>query len=257
MKLSEPVSYEVKAQRRGARGETIVYLHGETGAGDSESFVSRLAETHRVIAPTLPGYDLSPVPGWLDEMQDLALFFRDWISAQDADRVHLVGHSLGGWLASEIALLGSARIASLTLVAPGGLRHPTLRMYDIFMNAPAEVARMSVHDAALGARLARECDDPETTDLRLQNRFMTARLGWQPRFYSARLEKWMHRIEAPAQIVWGEADRIFPSGFAQEFEARLRAGKTRILPACGHNPPLEQPEELARLVTTFAEDHAS
>ena len=128
---------------------------------------------------------------------------RDWIEQQGSGRIHLVGHSLGGWLAAEIALLRSSHIASLTLVSPGGLRHPTLRMYDIFMNAPPDVARMSVHDTALGERLAAECDSPETTDLRLQNRFMTARLGWQPRFFSPRLEKWMHRIDLPAQIVWG------------------------------------------------------
>jgi len=182
MALGEPISYELKSHRRGSRGETILFLHGESGAGANERFLSELAQTSIVLAPTLPGYDLSPVPAWLDDMQDLALFFRDWIDDQEASRLHLVGHSLGGWLAAEIALLWSPCIASLTLIAPGGLRHPTLRMYDIFMNAPPEVARMSVHDSGLGLRLAADCEPSETTDLRLQNRFMTARLGWQPRF---------------------------------------------------------------------------
>jgi pimeloyl-ACP methyl ester carboxylesterase len=190
-------------------------------------------------------------------MQDLALFLRGWIESLPARRMHLVGHSLGGWLAAEIALLGSTRFASLTLIASAGLRHPTERMYDIFMNAPPAVARMSVQDGALGDRLEAESNDPETTDRLLQNRFMTARLGWQPRFYSPRLEKWMHRIALPSQIVWGAEDRILPPKFASAFESRLPQSRTRILEDCGHNPPLEQPQALARLVSGFAQDHAS
>ena len=257
MTSDEPLSYEMISPRLGTDGATILFLHGETGARDSERFVADLARTSIVLAPTLPGYDLTPVPAWLDDMQDLALFFREWIERQDAHRIHLVGQSLGGWLAAEIALLGSSRIASMTLVTPGGLRHPTLRMYDIFMNAPADVARMSVQDAALGERLVADCENSETMDLRLQNRFMTARLGWQPRFFSPRLEKWMRRIDAPAQIVWGADDRILPAPFASEFETRLRGSRTHVLNACGHNPPLEQPAALAHLVTRFAEEHAS
>jgi pimeloyl-ACP methyl ester carboxylesterase len=244
-------------RRRGDQGETILFLHGETGAAGGEGFLEALARTSIVLAPTLPGYDLTPVPAWVDDMQDLALMVRDWIEQQGAGRIHLVGHSLGGWLAAEVALLRSSHIASLTLVSPGGLRHPTLRMYDIFMNAPPDVARMSVHDTALGERLAAEYDSPETTDLRLQNRFMTARLGWQPRFFSARLEKWMHRIDLPSQIVWGSDDRILPAAFASSFETRLRNARTHILNGCGHHPPLEAPEALARLVTTFAKENAS
>jgi pimeloyl-ACP methyl ester carboxylesterase len=257
LRASKAVHYDLDARRRGARGETILFLHGEDGAADHEAFLAALATRAIVLAPTLPGYDLSPVPQWLDDMQDLAMFLRDWLRDQDVRRVHLVGHSLGGWLAAELATLDATRLASLTLVAPGGLRHPSARMYDIFMNAPPDVARMSVHEAELGERLARACDDPATTDTRLQNRFMTARLGWQPRFYSARLEKWLARVTLPTQLVWGADDRILPRAFASGFETRLSGSRTHILPSCGHHPPLEQPQELASLILNFAEEHAS
>jgi pimeloyl-ACP methyl ester carboxylesterase len=257
MRPSAPASYEMDPCRIGTEGETIIFLHGETGPKGAETFLSALAQTSIVLSPTLPGYDLSPVPAWLDDMQDLALFFRDWIARQGDRRFHLVGHSLGGWLATEIALLGCSNMASLTLVAPGGLRHPTLRMFDIFMNALPDVARVSVHEAGLRERLMAECDNAETTDLRLQNRFMTARLAWQPRFFSPRLEKWMHRIDVPAQIIWGSDDNILPAGFASGFEARLPGAQTHILHSCGHHPPMEKPDALAHLVVKFAEEHAS
>jgi pimeloyl-ACP methyl ester carboxylesterase len=249
--------YDMRVQRRGSSGPLIIFLHGEDGTAPSGPFLEALSAHACVIELVLPGYEGTAIPPWLDDIQDLAFFLTEWMKNEAFSSIHLVGHSLGGWLAAETALLNSVRLESLTLIAPGGLRQEGVKLFDVFLAAPLEVARASVHDGDLAERLVLDALAEDRADVLLQNRFMTARLAWQPRFYSPRLAKWLHHVALPSQIIWGAEDRIFPVGLAAAFEARLPRCTTHVLASCGHLPQLERTQDVADLVRLFTQGRNS
>src|SRR5262245_14676804 len=106
---------------RGGAGEPLLVLHGASGAGAWLPFMASLAEKFDVIVPEHPGYGASDTPDWLDSIHDLAYFYLDFLDELDLDAVHLVGVSLGGWIAAEIAIRNTSRLASLTLARAAGL----------------------------------------------------------------------------------------------------------------------------------------
>src|ERR1700736_3257019 len=105
---------------RGGAGSPLVVLHGASGA-NVLPFMQQLAQKFDVIAPEHPGFGESDTPDWLDNIHDLAYFYLDLLAALGLDRVHLVGISLGGWVAAELAVRDTGRLASLTLVGAAGL----------------------------------------------------------------------------------------------------------------------------------------
>jgi pimeloyl-ACP methyl ester carboxylesterase len=88
--------------------------------------------------------------------------------------------------------------------------------------APEEVVRALYHDPSYAEKALATAAESGGDRCRLKNRHTTARLAWEPRFHDPFLPKWLHRIDVPVKIVWGEQDRIIPVGFTKEF--------TRLLP---------------------------
>ena len=106
---------------RGGKGPPLLFLHGAGGAGVWLPFMAALSERYEVIVPDHPGFGRSDTPDWLDQLSDLAYFYLDFIEALGLDQVHLVGHSLGGWIAAEIAVRSTRRLRTLTLVGAAGV----------------------------------------------------------------------------------------------------------------------------------------
>src|ERR1700680_3300257 len=105
---------------RGGAGSPLVVLHGESGA-NVLPFMQQLAQKFDVIAPEHPGFGESDTPDWLDNVHDLAYFYLDLVAQLKLTGVHLVGLSLGGWIAAELAVRNTQRLASLTLSGAAGL----------------------------------------------------------------------------------------------------------------------------------------
>src|SRR5215470_8571633 len=112
-------------------GPTVLYLHGLAGAA-FDPLLARLAVNHRVIAPEHPGFGRGPIPDWMMSVGDVAFFYLDVLQALDLREVHLVGHDLGGWIAAEIAIRATQRLASLALLAPAGLASKHAPFDDVF-----------------------------------------------------------------------------------------------------------------------------
>src|SRR5205807_6638516 len=110
----------VRLFRRGS-GQPLVFLHGAGGHTGWMAFLEELSGRFEVFAPEHPGFGQSDDPTWLDEIPDLAYFHLDLLQALGLDRVHLMGTSLGGWVAAEMAVRSTARLASLTLVGAVGI----------------------------------------------------------------------------------------------------------------------------------------
>ena len=191
--------------RRGGGGQPLLYLHGASGAPVIMPFMERLAERFEVLVPEHPGYGLSDEPGWLENIHDAAYFYLDFLEQLRLENVVVVGSSMGGWMAMELAVRDTSRLASLVLVAPAGISAPGVQPADIFLMSAEELVRNLFFDQRLAeARLA-EPLTPEALDIALKNKHTTARLAWEPRLHDPFLPKWLHRIDVPVKIKIGRA----------------------------------------------------
>ena len=234
--------------RRGGSGDPLLFLHGASGAPAIMPFMEKLAARFDVIVPEHPGYGLSDEPEWLENIHDVAYFYLDFLRALDLKNLTLVGNSMGGWIAMEIAVRDSSRIKSLVLVSPAGIAAPGAQPADIFLMAPEELVRNLFFDQRLAeARLA-EPETPESIDIGLKNRHTTARLAWEPRLHDPYLPKWLHRIDVPVKIVWGREDRILPVKIADELKRLMPEAQVHILDKVGHLPHAETPDLFCDIV---------
>lgn len=231
--------------RRGGAGAPLVYLHGASGAPVVMPFMEKLAARFDVLVPEHPGYGLSDEPEWLDNIHDAAYFYLDFLKALDLKDVTVVGSSMGGWIAMEMAVRDTSRIRSLVLVSPAGIASPGVQPADIFLLPPDEVIKSLFVDQRLAeARLAQ----PEDIDISLKNRHTTARLAWEPRLHDPHLGKWLHRIDVPVKIIWGRQDRILPVQIMEELKKLIPQAETFMVENCGHLPQAEKADEFVELV---------
>jgi pimeloyl-ACP methyl ester carboxylesterase len=234
--------------RRGGQGRPLVLLHGAGGSGNLLALATTLADHADVILPDHPGFGESDLPEWLDTIHDAAYFHLDLLAALRVDKALVVGFSLGGWIALEMAVRSTARIGGLVLAGAAGLNCPEVRRGDIFMWEPAERIRAMIHDPALAERVLAMPLTPEQEGIAVKNEFATARLAWEPRFFDPHLHKWLHRIAVPTRIVWGQFDKVFPLPFGENLQRHIPGSMLEVIPACGHLPHVEKPEDLKRIV---------
>lgn len=231
--------------RRGGRGEPLLFLHGANGAPVVLPFMEKLAQRFDVLIPEHPGYGKSDEPEWLENIHDIAFFYLDFLKQLNLKNVTVVGSSMGGWIAMEMAVRDTSRLKSLVLSSPAGIAAPGVRAADIFLMAPEEMVRNLFLDQKLAeARLAQ----PEDVDISLKNRHTTARLAWEPRLHDPYLPKWLHRIDVPVKIVWGRQDRILPVAFADVYRKLLPKADISIIESCGHLPYAEKPDEFVEII---------
>ncbi len=234
--------------RRGGKGKPLLYLHGASGAPAALPFMEKLAERFDVLVPEHPGYGESDEPGWLENIHDVAYFYLDFLQQLDLDDLVLIGTSMGGWIAMEMAVRDCSRLSQLVLVGPAGIAAPGVEVADTFLMSPEEMLRALYHDQGIAAALLAAPPTPEAVDLMLKNRHTTARLAWEPRFHDPHLAKWLHRIDVPVKIVWGEQDRIVPVALTKEFSRLLPQATIHVIQDCGHLPPVEKPDEFVAIV---------
>jgi len=169
-------------------------------------------------------------------------------------RVHLLGHSIGGWTAAEMATMRPDVLDRLVLVAPTGLKPESGEILDIFYYPPEELFPLTVFDAATipeRERLFGRRPTPEEAEIALRNREMTARLTWKPYMFNPRLPHFLPRVTAPTLVLWGREDRIVPVICGEQYRRLLPNATLRVLDRCGHMPPVEQPDRFAELVLDF------
>lgn len=231
--------------RRGGKGEPLLFLHGASGAPAVMPFMEKLAQRFDVLVPEHPGYGKSDEPEWLENIHDMAYFYLDFIQKLGLKNLTVVGSSMGGWIAMEIAVRDTSRLKSLVLVSPAGIAAPGVRPADIFLMPPEVLVRNLFVDQKLAeARLAA----PEDVDVALKNRHTTARLAWEPRLHDPFLSKWLHRIDVPVKIIWGREDKILPVGILHELKKLIPTAKSFVLDNVGHLPHAERVDEFVDIV---------
>lgn len=232
------------------RGDPLYYLAGIAGLPRWTPFLDGLAQSRRVIVPSLPGFPGAQGHDRLDGTLDWVAATLDLLEAAGLDGGDLVGASIGGTLAAEAAAMAPALVRRLVLIAPLGLYDESQPPLDLWAQRPGAEASLLCHDPA---RFEAFVAPPEGTDagewtiLRARAAEAAARLLWP--LADTRLERRLHRLRQPTLILWGEADRVLPPAYAERFGARI-AGRSEIivLKEAGHLADLDAGESAARAV---------
>jgi pimeloyl-ACP methyl ester carboxylesterase len=240
---------KLRAQRDG-HGEPLLYLHGAQGLLGWEPALAALAQDFDVIAPDHPGFGRTATIDGVDDLADMALLYLDVLDALDLAGVHVVGHCIGGWVAMEIAIRSTARIKSLTLVDSAGLRIEGIPRADMFILPQDELAKL-LFGGDGAAWLQQWQASPEEQDVYERNRAAAAKFSWHPRLCNPKLSRWLHRIDVPTHVIWGEQDKVLSQAYGAALKERIPVATMTTLAGCGHMPNIERPAEFAAAVTQF------
>ena len=238
----------------GGQGEPLLVLHGAGGNRGFTRWLRQVAERYTVWAPTHPGFGASGDAEWMESIDDLARFHLWFIEAAGLDRPHVLGHSIGGWTAAEMAAMSPGSIGKLILVAPAGLKPESGEILDIFFHSPTELRERNVYDPKTipeWDELFGRAPTPAELEIVERNREMTARLTWKPYMHNPRLAHFLPRVTNHTLIVWGREDEIVPVECGELYRRALPNATLSVLDKCGHLPPVEQPDAFARLVIEF------
>lgn len=247
--------HELVYWRGGARGgETVVLLHGlGQQAGSWVKVAGALAGGSRLVIPDLPGHgDSGPERGELplDDMVH-ALTYLVEHEAGDERPVVLVGHDLGGWVAARYALEHPHRVRRLVLLSPWGLApEPD----EPFLRLPRDREEALRYVQAINPPEA-----PRPVDFVLDDLVEKIEEGPTARLLAALtpadyLNRDLPRLAPPVDLVWGEADGLLPLSYARRFQALLPGARLHLLPACGHIPHQQCPEQLRPLLERLARE---
>jgi len=253
-------------------GDPLLYLHGLAGdlhapftQAEGTPLLRALGEGFDVTAPPHPGYDGTPIDG-LGHVEDWAFHYVDLLDSLGLGEIDVIGHSIGGWLAAELAVRHPHRVRRLALVAPVGLHAPE-HAGALFFGAVAprglggfgEARALLFADPESEAALTTLPDDMDTE--RQQRWFGgligAARLGWDaPQLANPKLASHLHRVSAPVLLVWGDQDRVVPVAQADAWQAGLSDSRLEIVQGAGHCVVMEQPDAVAAAVLGFLDNRS-
>lgn len=242
----------LEVERRGA-GRPLLLLAGEEQLERDAPFVDALAKKFEVIMPSAPGFGVSERPEWMTNVDDVAYVMLDLIDALDLKDVTVVGCSLGGWIAAEMATKDAAKIARLVLVDAYGVKigGPYDRdMLDVWTSHPAKVAAAKWADAEKGKRDFSQMNDDQLTVV-ARNVESFARFCWDPYLHNPKLKHRLHRVNVPTLVIWGEKDGVASPAYGEAYAKLIPGAKFAVVPGAGHYPHLEAPDAFLSTLNPF------
>ena len=247
---------EVTIAENGA-GQPFLLLHGGAGPQSVAAFGDLLVTTRqaRVIMPTHPGFGATPRPDSLDSIAGLARVYTALLDRLDVERVTVVGNSVGGWIAAEMAILGSSRISGVILIDAVGIEVAGHPVADFFALTLDQVAQFSYHDPDRFRIDPASMSDAQRAVV-AGNRSSLATYGGRS-MTDPTLRDRLTNIALPVLVLWGESDQIADPEYGRTYAAAIPGATFILLPATGHMPQLETPEQLLAPIWNFAEETAS
>ena len=241
----------VRIDERGS-GRPILVLHGGGGPQTVSGFAAALSTRAHVLTPIHPGFGGEPRPEWFNSIDDLALTYLELLERLDLRDVMVVGFSIGGWIAAELAVRDTTRLGSIVLVDAVGIQVDGHEIADVFPLTPDELSALSYHNPA-AFRIDPATLSPDQVAAIAANFQALGVYGREPGMRDPKLRRRLGRVRIPALVVWGESDGVVDPDYGRAYAQSLPNAHFTLIPEAGHVPQIEQPERLLTLVWEFAD----
>ena len=233
------------------QGSPVLLLHGGAGPDSVTGFAELLAARFpfRVLTPVHPGFSGTARPDWLDSAGKLAEVYGVLLDELDLTGAIVAGNSIGGWIAAEVAIAGSPRVARAVLIDAAGLasaEHPMADFFSLTLDQVTELswANPDGHQIDLSALTEAQ------RAIAAGNRAALVTYGGQS-MADATLAARLAAVTIPTLVVWGEADRMMTPAYGKEYASAIPGAAFTVLPGAGHLPQLETPEAVLALFAGF------
>jgi pimeloyl-ACP methyl ester carboxylesterase len=233
---------ELTVEERG-EGQPFLVLHGGAGPQSVGTFAELLAgrDRNRVLTPIHPGFGGTPRPDSLNTVAGLAILYNGLLDDLGLENVTVIGNSVGGWIAVELALLGSPRITRLVLLDAVGIevdRHPVA---DVSGLSVPEIQALSFHDPTPFRVDPATVPDAQRA-IMAANGVALAVYAGSPAMADPTLLDRLGGIAIPTLVLWGESDQIVEPAYGKAYASAIRGARYEVLPATGHMPQMESPD---------------
>jgi pimeloyl-ACP methyl ester carboxylesterase len=247
------ITIDERGDAAASPGRAVLLLHGGAGARSVAGLAAALSEHTYVVTPTHPGFDGTPRAPWLDSVSDLADAYLDLLENLKLDSVMVVGNSLGGWLAAELALRDiDRRVASMVLLNATGIRpDDRTQITDIRTLPPAAISRLAFHNPAFRPDPATLTDQQRAGAA--ANQQALAHYAGEDFLFAPKLRRRLHRVTVPVLVAWGEEDGVLSAEYGRAYAAVFPNGHYRPIAEAGHFPQIEQPGALLGAIGEFVD----
>jgi pimeloyl-ACP methyl ester carboxylesterase len=232
------------------QGPKLGFLAGFGGLPRWLPFLDKLAETRTVIVPSLPGYPGATGHGELDTHLDWVLAVRQLIDKSGLAGADLVGASVGGAFAAEMAAIFPNHVRRLALIAPFGLFDENEPAADPWAQRKDAVPGLMCADGEKWNELMAPPEGANSIEwpIELTRAAEAAARAFWP-LGSTRLEKRLGLIAAPTLILWGAEDAVLPTSYADKFAAGINGtSRVEIVAGAGHLAYLDRPDAVASAI---------
>ena len=232
-------------------GRPVLLLHGGGGPPSMGPLPSVLSEDFEVIAPVHPGFAGTPRPDWYTGIDDIALTYLQLLEQRNLRDVLVIGSSIGGWIASEMAVRDHERITGTVLLNAVGIDVQGIELADFFSLTPQELIAYSFHNPAAAP-------DPtqlpqQARDIQAANAATLAVYAREPYMHDPKLRRRLVLVPTPVLAIWGQSDQIAPEPYGRAYADSFPNGRFEAIPEAGHLPHLEQPEQVLQAILRFAD----
>jgi pimeloyl-ACP methyl ester carboxylesterase len=236
-------------------GKPLLVLHGELGFPGLLKWHTALAAKRTLHIPLHPGYGKTEPASWIMNIRDLGNFYSRFIREQKLAPTDVIGFSLGGWLAAEMATANSAQFKKMVLVGAAGLRPPSGEIADMFTVTARGYLNANVHDHQNTPEFP-SLFGGEQTPLQYEEweeaRAETARIAWQPYMFTQSMEHLLANISGlPTLLVWGKQDGVVPLSVGEAYKKHIEGAKLVTFDKCGHMPEIEHSAEFIKEIESF------
>jgi len=252
VELAGGLSVTIEENGVNTDGQAVLVLHGGAGPRTMSGLSAALSEHVYTVTPTHPGFDGTPRPEWADTVADLAVAYLDLLDTLGLSGVMVIGNSVGGWIASEMALRDNhGRLGALVLLNAVGIEGDSPEQsVDVRQMAPADISKLSFYNPALRPDFSSFSDEQRAG--MAANQKTLATYAGTVFTHDPKLRRRLHRVTVPVLVVWGEHDGIVTADYGRAFAESFPFGRFVPVPEAGHFPHIEQPELTLGAIGDFA-----
>jgi pimeloyl-ACP methyl ester carboxylesterase len=230
-------------------GRPFLLLHGGAGPASMAGLATRLADSYqaRTLAPIHPGFARTERPEGLNSIATLADLYARLLDELALEDLVVVGNSIGGWIAAELALLRPRSLSHLVLIDAVGIDVPGHPVTDVSAMAVPQIMQLSFRDPQPFLR------DPASLSADEQAALAANQAALQiyaPTMTDGTLTSRLVSLVPPTLVLWGDSDGIVGVDYGRAYAQAIPGAHLVVLPDTGHMPQLETPDQVIEVIRT-------